>query len=137
MVAPMDLAAASAGPWLVLGVVLGLLIAGMLAFGAASLRRTGRSSTATVTDPDAQPAAEPGGRWLEDDLPGFLDRPPGVAPDEPATADDSYADGPPLAVPETGAMRVRRRVPAHSRSSASAPARVLLVLATVALLLVG
>jgi len=137
MLAPMDLAAASAGPWLVLGVVLGLLIAGMLAFGAASLRRTGRSSTATTTDPDTEPAAEPGERWLQDDLPGFLDRPPGMAPDESATADASYADDPPLAVPETGATRVRRRRPAHSTSSAPAPARVLLVLATVALLLVG
>ena len=139
MLAAMDLAAASAGPWLVLGVVVGLLLAGVLAFGAASVRRAGRSRTAPAAD-IGEP--EPDAGWTEDDLPAFLDRPPGVAPDQPTPVQGS-ADDPPLAVPETGATPVRRRVPAHSATAPAAagaaphPGRVLALLAGVALLLVG
>ena len=135
----MDLAAASAGPWLVLGVVVGALLAGMLALAVTSVGRTTRSSTVSQS-PEAgtPPAPEPADGWTEDDLPGFLDQPPGTTSE--ATAPASAAEDPPLAAPELALAPVRRRVPAHSVTTAAAapsPGRLLLVLATLAVALVG
>ena len=126
MLTPMDLAAASAGPWLVLGVVIGLVLAGVLALAVRSARRTGPSIMAP--DPSEQPQG-----WVDDDLPGFLERPPGVEPDVRTPQSAAPIQDPPLAAPES-----RRRGPAHALSApAPASGRLLLVLATVALVLVG
>jgi hypothetical protein len=137
MLALMDLAAASAGPWLVLGVVVGLLLAGMLALAVTSVRRTPPSAQAVPASPDTETPPEPVDGWTEDDLPGFLDQPPGTVPHQEAAP--TQADTP-LAAPESSAAPVRRRVPAHAATAGPAapdPGRFLLVLSTVALLLVG
>ena len=117
MLTGMDLAAASAGPWLVLGVVVGLVLAGALALAFAAARRTRRSSAgASATEP-AQP--EPPEGWVEDDLPGFLEHPPGVATEARPPAPQAPATDPPLAAPEPRPS-ARRRVPASAmRWSAS------------------
>ena len=126
MLTPMDLAAASAGPWLVLGVVIGLVLAGVLALAVRAARRTGPSAMA----PDQ---AEQQQGWLEDDLPGFLETPPGVAADVRTPESAAAVPDPPLAAPAP-----RRRVPAHALSTpAPRPGRLLLVLASVAVLLIG
>ncbi|WP_164704621.1 hypothetical protein [Blastococcus litoris] len=72
----------AAGPWLVLGVVLGLLLP-LLAAAAVLLARR-RGAAAPAGEPD------PGG----DDLPGFLESPPGTGP-APAAAEGWAALGPP------------------------------------------
>ncbi len=132
MLARMDLAAASAGPWLVLGVVLGLVLAGGTALAVGVAWRTARPSPA----PAAPSPEEPKG-WIEDDLPGFLERPPGLPGGEERPAPVSALD-PPLAPPDAEPSR-RRRVPAHAGTTATppAPGRVLLVLASVSVLLIG
>ena len=140
MLAPMDLAAASAGPWLVLGVVVGLLLAAGLVLAAVTLRRNPEAG-ARLTG-DGEPEQRPFSGWTEDDLPGFLDRPPGTAPDATTPSPGAAAGDPPLAAPEPAAAPPRRRVPAHSATASTAaaapdPARLLLVLATLAVLLVG
>ena len=136
----MDLAAASAGPWLVLGVVVGVLLAGLLVLAVVSVRRTTRSSSAPAASADTEATPAPVEGWVEDDLPGFLDQPPGTAPDATAAVEGAPAQDPPLVPPEPSAAPARRRLPAHSvpaSSAAAAPGRLLLVLATVAVLLVG
>lgn len=72
MLVAMDIPAAAAGPWIVLGVLLGL--AGLIGF----LVLRGRPST-PAADESPLPVAE-------DDLPGFLESPPGSAgaPVDPA-----------------------------------------------------
>jgi hypothetical protein len=63
----------TAGPWLVLGVVLGVLLPVLVALGVLGLSR-GRSG------PEAPPVATPPPAGLaEDDLPAFLESPPGSA----------------------------------------------------------
>ena len=130
MLASMDSAAATAGPWLALGVVLGVLLAGVLALGVASVRRTERSSDTAAAPLLTEPEPDPPIGWVEDDLPGFLDRPPGVAPEATRSGRSSTED-PPLARPHGQA------VPATARAATPDAGRVLLVLATVAVLLVG
>jgi hypothetical protein len=139
MLAPMDPAAASAGPWLVLGAVLGLLLAGTAVLATTSVRRRARSSDSRAAEPATNPPRDEPGGWTEDDLPAFLDQPPGVAPDGTAHKRGSTADDPPLATPEPEPP-ARRRVASHAASAASSaadPGRLLLVLATVAVLLIG
>src|SRR5687768_2157092 len=70
--------AATGWPWLVLGIVLGLLIAGVCAWAAVGARRPRPS-------PEPAPPPPPDG-WAADDLPGFLEHPPGVATDSARTA---------------------------------------------------
>jgi hypothetical protein len=142
MLAPMDLAAASAGPWLVLGVVVGVLLAGMLALAVVALRRARRSSDAPASEPGTAAPPDEAAGWTEDDLPGFLDSPPGTAPDRPPPVSGPAAQDVPLAAPDPAPAPVRRRIPAHSAAAATAaaapaPSRVLLLLATGALVLVG
>jgi hypothetical protein len=63
----------TAGPWLVLGVVLGILLPVLAALGVLALRRD-RSR------PQAPPVVAPSRAGLdEDDLPAFLESPPGSA----------------------------------------------------------
>lgn len=131
----MDLAAASAGPWLVLGVVVGLLLAGGMALAVAAARRPTRPSE-PIAAPAAPPTEQPEG-WVEDDLPGFLERPPGLATDEGPAALAPPPD-PPLAA-SVADVPARRRMPPHAVTAAppAAPGRVLLVLASAAVLLIG
>ena len=133
----MDLAVASAGPWLVLGVVVGVLLAGVLALAVVSARRTTRSSSAPAASADTEATPAPVEGWAEDDLPGFLDQPPGTAPQHEDAPPQGDA---PLAALEPPVRPIRRRIPAHAATAGSAtpaPARVLVVLSTVALLLIG
>src|SRR3954452_2991371 len=137
MLTPMDLAAASAGPWLVLGVVLGVLLAGLLALAVAAVRRskpTATASGARASDNTGTPEPDRTSGWLEDDLPGFLDQPPGTAPGATPPASDPGED-PPLAALEPPGAPPRRSFAAHAApasSPAPAPGRLLRVLATAA-----
>ena len=129
----MDLAAASAGPWLVLGTVVGLLLAGLLALAAVGLRRGPRPGPDPA--PDAASQRSPDDGWELDDLPGFLDHPPGTRP-ETATADVEVrlSAGPPFLV----APEPRRRPLAPPTAGNDRTAgRLLLVLSLAAVLLVG
>ena len=133
MLTPMDLPPASAGPWLLLGLVLGLLLAGAVALAVVGLRGRGRNAPATAPVEEPQPSG-----WIQDDLPGFFDRPDG-APEE------GFAEPVPLplAPPTTGVAalvpaRERRPVPAHAAPGDRRDAgRLLAGLAVVAVLLVG
>jgi hypothetical protein len=68
MLTGMDIPVA-AGPWLVLGVVLGVLLPALAALGVLALRRT-------RPERDAREPLPPAG-FDEDDLPGFLESPAG------------------------------------------------------------
>ena len=108
MLTAMDLAAASAGPWLVLGVVVGLVLAGVLALAVGLLvGRGGRRRSH-----GAGSAGAAGRAWVEDDLPGFLEQPPGVAP-------DARPSEPAARPPRTRRWRSRPRAggcPAHAHA---------------------
>jgi hypothetical protein len=81
MLVGMDIPAAAAGPWIVLGVVLGVLLLGAVGLAAYPLLRS-RQPTA-----GADVAEKPSGTGAgDDDLPGFLESPPGSpgAPTVPA-----------------------------------------------------
>src|SRR4051812_5668723 len=98
MLTPMDLAAASAGPWLVLGVVVGLVLAGSLALAMGAARGTRRRGGASPPGGPAQ--REPPEGWAEDDLPGFLEHPPGVGAEARAPEPGASAADPPLVATE-------------------------------------
>src|SRR4051812_38032789 len=86
MLAPMEIFAAAAGPWPVLGVVLGVLLLGLAALGVALLRRR------------KHPAAP--GEPPRDDLDAFLEHPPGT-PGSPRPPTEGWASLAPAA-PSTG-----------------------------------
>jgi hypothetical protein len=92
MLAPMDVPASAAAPWVVLGVVTGLALAALLGLLVVLLRRRRRSPP--------RPTVPPG--WTDDDLPRFREAPPGSpgAPVPPASGWVSLAPvPPPAAVP--------------------------------------
>jgi hypothetical protein len=139
----------------VLGVVLGLLVAGLVALAAVALRR-GPADTAapggavdSSDEPDEPRAGQAGSfEWIDDDLPGFLDQPPGTPAEVGAEAAQDAGDPPlagqagaggdvALAAAGSGFATVRRTVPAHAAADVPDAGRVLLVLATVAVLLIG
>jgi hypothetical protein len=146
MLAAMDLAAASVGPWLFLGVVLGVLLTGAAVIALAAVRRSSRSRAAPAGDADERTAPEQVGvtGWIDDDLPGFLDHPPGIPPDD-ATPGGSPTTGEvpgevPLGPPEPSVPTARRAIGRHAAAGASTtpePSRLLLVLTVTALLLIG
>lgn len=86
MLAPMEIFAAAAGPWPVLGVVLGVLLLGLAALGVALLRR--RKHPVTPGEPP------------RDDLDAFLEHPPGT-PGSPRPPTEGWASLAPAA-PSTG-----------------------------------
>ncbi|WP_141137545.1 hypothetical protein [Blastococcus mobilis] len=110
----------TAAPWLVLGVVLGTLLL-LAALGVLALRR-GRAR------PEEPPAAAPSSSGLgQDDLPAFLEFPPGSVRAPAVPADGWAALSSPAAPP-----------PAHdSPREPSGSTRVLMAMAVTALLLVG
>lgn len=66
----------TAGPWLALGVVLGILLPALAALAVMGLRRR-RAPHPSAPPPPTDPGV--------DDLPGFLDFPPGSAPSRDVT----------------------------------------------------
>src|SRR3954447_10203782 len=126
MLGPMDIPAAGAGPWIVLGVVLGI---GLVALAALATTRLRRPAPTAAPEPSEPP--EPSG-FGDDDLPGFLESPPGSAASEPGAPGEAWTSLAPAPVP-----------PATPRPAAPLPApdhatvRTLAVLAAVTLLLVG
>jgi hypothetical protein len=130
MLVAMDIPAAAAGPWIALGIVLGILLLVLAGLGAVLvLRRTGAGPDGTLP---SRPAPSPAGGYPEDDLPGFLAAPPGSdgAPVAPAGGWPALSSDPPARPdPEPG--------PVGRERGGSETARVLAVMAVAALLLVG
>jgi hypothetical protein len=112
MLGAMDIPAAAATsvvPWLVLGVVLGMVL--MLGIGLAAALALRRAAAAAHAEPPAAPPPPVGPGYREDDLPGFLESPPGSSggPDEPevgwaplgaVTRPEPVAPPEPVAAPE-------------------------------------
>ena len=121
MLGAMDVPAAAAGPWIVLGAVLGALL--LLAVGAAVLRL--RSSA------PPGPAAAPPADGPRDDLADFLAHPPGTR-GAPVDDRDGWV---PLATPVRHEEPVP--LPAGTGPAGTGPAGTLAGLAVGALLLVG
>jgi hypothetical protein len=119
MPAAMDVPAAAAGPWIVLGAVLGALL--LLAAGTVVLRLRSPAPP--------EPATPPPGDAPRDDLADFLAHPPGTR-SVPADDGDGWV---PLAAPTAPA---RREEPAPLPAG-TGPAGALAGLAVGALLLVG
>jgi hypothetical protein len=124
MLTPMDIPGSAATgtaavPWLVLGVVVGVGLVLLAGLGAALLLR--RRSSGAVAETGPAPADT-------DDLPGFLESPPGSASPEPP------AGWAALAAPGTPA---RAEPPAPAAPSRRDTAVVLGAMAVVALLLLG
>jgi hypothetical protein len=118
MLCTMDIPAV-AGPWIVVGVVLGIGLVGLAARATAPVRRRAPS----------RPPEPPAAGFPEDDLPGFLESPPGSGPAAPGDGWTSLAapSAPmPTPAPETAGSTPDR-----------ATGRTLAILATVVLLLIG
>jgi hypothetical protein len=122
MLVGMDIPAAAAGPWIVLGVVLGVLLLGLACLLGYLVRR-GRASTMDSAAADRASAPGP----ADDDLPGFLECPPG-SPGAPAPPGSGWAvlTGAPAPAP-----------PEIAPPSGSDTVRVLAVLTMAAVLLIG
>jgi hypothetical protein len=125
MLTGMDIPVA-AGPWLVLGLVLGILVATLAALGILALRRD-RSR------PEATPPAPPPAGVGEDDLPAFLEFPPGSA-GAPAARSEGWA---PLSGPGTAPSPGPVPPAPAVRRDRSGTTGVLAALAGTALLLIG
>jgi hypothetical protein len=120
----MDIPAASAGPWIALGVVLGILLVALTGLATAGLlRRRG-------APPPEGPAVD---RRPADDLPGFLENPPGLGGPRRRAEGWVALSAPAVAVP-TGTPPTGTP-PTGTRPSGTA--RVLAAMGLVALLLVG
>jgi hypothetical protein len=115
MLGAMDIPAAAAGPWIALGVVLGLALTGLAALAVARLRRRPPA--------EASPAAPVTG-FRDDDLAAFLEAPPGSRP-RPAAVGGGW---PSLAPPPAADV---------PDAPGRGPSRTLVALAAVALLLLG
>jgi hypothetical protein len=125
MLIGMDIPVA-AGPWLVLGVVLGILVPALAALGVLAQRRN-RSRPRAVA-----PAPPPPAGFGEDDLPAFLDFPPGSVGTPRAPTPVGPSGGwAPLGGPATA-----QPAPAIPRDRSGNTA-VLATMAATALLLIG
>jgi hypothetical protein len=118
MLTGMDIPVA-AGPWLVLGVALGILLPLLAALAVLALRRR------PARPEDSSAPTPPATGLAQDDLPGFLESPPGAAPAAP---------GPGWAVLAPVAAPTRPDPPQHRRGNALV---VVAAMAGTALLLVG
>ncbi|MCW2682718.1 MAG: hypothetical protein JWP33_631 [Blastococcus sp.] len=77
----MDIPVTDAAPWLVLGIALGIALVVLVGLGVTAARRR-RSILPRPTGPgELAPAGAPlpAGAYVEDDLPGFLEFPPGFS----------------------------------------------------------
>jgi hypothetical protein len=141
----MDVAAAPVAPWLVLGTVLGLLLAAVVA-GLVVAARSSRPDAGVGPDDGAREvraredhAPEDHARldgWLHDDLPAFHDSPPGSPPAtrEAAPAGLAAPGTAPFAEPAAGpAVRTAGPPPAGRTDNG----RVLLALIAASVVLVG
>lgn len=109
----MDSSAPAALPWVVL--VLALL--GFVGLAATASSGRGRSSPPPVAPREPRPA-RPVPRWPDDDLPGFLEAPPGTPAVPP----------PPLAEPEADAGEEPPALPDGSRRTVAGMAAAALLL---------
>jgi hypothetical protein len=116
----------TAGPWLVLGLALGILAPVLAALAVVALRRRGPG-----TPPPAAPAVPPAGSGA-DDLPGFLESPPGSAPTPAVPA----AGWPPLSSPANPPPMISAPEPALRRDGGGSTG-VLVAMAVTALVLIG
>src|SRR5215213_2511490 len=115
----------TAAPWLVLGVVLGILAPVLAGLAVGTLRRRAAPAPPVIPPPPA--LADDGA----DDLPGFLASPPGSAPAPAAPA----AGWPPLSGPATPPPAAPSEAePAHGRTGSTG---LLVALALTAVLLIG
>lgn len=127
MLVAMDIPAAAAGPWIVLGVVAGILLIGLAGLVAVvTLRRP------PAPEPAPAPPAPTEADFPDDDLPGFLDSPPGSGTEMftpaagwPALSAPPHADAP----PDPPASDIR--------GTGRETTRILTVMAVTALVLVG
>jgi hypothetical protein len=102
MLVGMDIPAAAAAPWIVLGAVLGVLLLSAAGLAAYLLLRV---RTPTV---GASVAEEPSGPGAgDDDLPGFLESPPG-SPGAPAVPVQGWAALTAASTPPAAAPAARR-----------------------------
>jgi hypothetical protein len=129
MLTGMDIPVA-AGPWLVLGVVLGILVPSLAALGILALRRN-RSRL------EAPPAAPPPAGAGEDDLPAFLEFPPGSAGAPVARSEGWALLSAPLSGPGTAPSPGTVPSAPAIRRDRSGTTGVLAALAGTALLLIG
>lgn len=135
----MDLVATSAAPWLVLGTVVGLLLAGLLALAVVALRPGPRPDPEGISGPTA-PESSPEDGWSVDDLPGFLDHPPGTHPESPAPASAAevrLGSGPALLDAPDRPLRPARPASPSAPGDDRTANRLLGVLALGAVLLLG
>src|SRR3954454_24385324 len=118
----------TAGPWLGLGVVLGILLAGLAGRGALGVRALrSRRFGPEVQPPGASSPPRSGPpRFGEDDLPGFLESPPGSTRTPPAPSRGWAALAAPLPPPPPAVERDR-----------SGTTAVMAAMAGTALLLIG
>src|SRR4051812_38752135 len=96
MLVAMEISAAAAGPWPVLGVVLGILLLGLAGLGAALLPRW--RTPAAATEPP------------RDDLAAFLEHPPG-SPGERRPPTQGWASLAPAAPPTGSGAAPAPRAP--------------------------
>ena len=129
MLVGMDIPVTAAGPWIALGVVLGVLLIGLAGLGVALLRRDRPGNRPADAGPrDEPPHDDP----AEDDLARFLEHPPGTGGERRTPTDGWVTLTPshpaPVRVPEgVGDPRAR---PSGTRA-------VLAAMTVTALLLVG
>ncbi|TFV59599.1 hypothetical protein E4P41_11455 [Geodermatophilus sp. DF01-2] len=124
----MDSSAPAAVPWVVL--VLALLALAGLAAAELAGRRGRQMGPPAASEPGPPVAARPEPRWPDDDLPGFLETPPGT----PGTRDDAAAPAGPA--PRPGAPppedgTARSGPPDDSRRAVAGMAAAALVLVAV------
>ncbi|WP_177212962.1 hypothetical protein [Geodermatophilus ruber] len=115
----MESSAPAAVPWIVLAVAL-LALAGLAAAWLVRRRARPRAAVAPAEEP-ALPA--PATRYPDDDLPGFLDTPPGMPRTDPA--------------PPVPAAVVAPAAPPAERRDGPGPGQAVAVMAAATLLLIG
>jgi hypothetical protein len=129
----MDIPAAAATPWLVLGLAAGLALALLVGLTVVLARnRRARSPGAPELPPERERPAI--GNYTEDDLPGFLESPPGSASGDPAPREG----WPALSAPaQTASVAPSAPVPPFSADPRRGAAGVLVAMALATLLLVA
>jgi hypothetical protein len=130
MLGGMDIPAVAAAPWIALGVVAGILLVALAGLGVALARRGTRHPSVPEPAPSPDGHDDQDDGHDRDDLPGFLDFPPGSAaePTRPAGGWPALSGSPP---PPAAAP-----APAGDRSG-TGTAATLTAMAATGLLLIG